>query len=66
MPDGHLGRWPPGTVLGIQDEGCQVAVRQGSLLLTQVQLQGEEIISGKALMRKHGLEAGIRLGEGQA
>jgi methionyl-tRNA formyltransferase len=66
MPDGHLGRWPPGTVLGIQDEGCQVAVRQGSLLLTQVQLQGDEIISGEALIRKHGLEAGMRLGEEQA
>jgi methionyl-tRNA formyltransferase len=65
-PDGKVGRWPPGTILGTQDEGCQVATRRGSLLLTQVQLQGEEIISGKALMRKHGLKAGMRLGEGQA
>ena len=66
LPDENVGRSPPGTILGTQDEGCQVATRQGSLLLTQVQFQGEEIISGKALMRKHGLEAGMRLGEEQA
>jgi methionyl-tRNA formyltransferase len=65
-PDGHLGRWPPGTILGTQHEGCQVAARQGALLLTQVQLPGEGIISGAALMRRHGLETGMRLGEEQA
>jgi methionyl-tRNA formyltransferase len=63
MPDGTSGKGPPGTILGTYDEGCLVATREGHLLLTQVQLQGEEVIPGAALMRRYGLETGMRLGE---
>lgn len=66
MQEGSSGKWPPGTILGVQDAGCQVATRESSLLLTQVQLQGEEVITGEALMRRYGLETGMRLGEEQA
>jgi methionyl-tRNA formyltransferase len=66
VQDDHSGKWPSGTILGAHDTGCLVATRQGSLLLIQVQLQGEELLSGEALMRKHKLEMGIRLGEEQA
>jgi methionyl-tRNA formyltransferase len=66
MHENTRGKWPPGTILGAQDEGCRVATREGQLLLTQVQLQGEALITGQALMRRYGLETGMRLGEEQA
>jgi methionyl-tRNA formyltransferase len=62
---GHA-QWGPGTILGTRDGGCLVATRQDALLLTRVQFQGEEVVSGEMWMRKHGLEAGMRLGEGPA
>jgi methionyl-tRNA formyltransferase len=62
--NGASDRWPPGTILGVQDGGCLVATGRGQLLLTQVQLQGEEVISGDAWFRTCGLETGTRLGEG--
>jgi methionyl-tRNA formyltransferase len=66
MQDASSDKWPSGTVLGTHHDGCQVATREGHLLLTQVQLQGEEAIPGEALMRRYGLEPGMRLGEEQA
>lgn len=56
----------PGVLLGCQDDGCVVATGEGNLLLTQVQVQGEEMRSGEALVRKYGLGAGDRLGEEHA
>jgi methionyl-tRNA formyltransferase len=53
----------PGTILSAEGDGCLVATGQGALLLTQVQMWGEEVVSGAALMRQHGLETGMRLGE---
>jgi methionyl-tRNA formyltransferase len=53
----------PGTMLGVRDRGCLVATGQGHLLLTQVQRQGEEMLSGEAFMDRYGLSIGDRLGE---
>jgi methionyl-tRNA formyltransferase len=53
----------PGMILGCQDEGCLVSTGEGTLLLTQVQMQGEEMLSGESLMCRHGLGVGSRLGE---
>ena len=64
IPEGTGERWPPGTILSVQQGGCLVATGDGHLLLTQLQLQGEEAISGDALLRRYGIEAGMRLGEG--
>jgi methionyl-tRNA formyltransferase len=63
MQDDAGTRWPPGTILGTREGGCLVATGTGHLLLTQVQLQGEEVMSGDAWQRRYGLEAGTRLGE---
>jgi methionyl-tRNA formyltransferase len=60
---GESGRIP-GTILGVRDGGCLVATGEGNLLLTQIQLQGEEMLSGEAFVDKHGLGVGDRLGEG--
>jgi methionyl-tRNA formyltransferase len=59
-------RRPPGTILGLPHGGCLVATGEGPLLLTQVQLEGEEGIAGDALLRRYGLETGVRLGEDSA
>jgi methionyl-tRNA formyltransferase len=56
-------RWIPGTILGVRDGGCMVATGEGELLLTRVQWQGEEMLSGGAFVDKHGLSIGDRLGE---
>jgi methionyl-tRNA formyltransferase len=56
-------RCPPGTILGAHEGGCLVATGEGHLLLTQVQLQGEEVISGDAWLRRYGVDMGARLGE---
>jgi methionyl-tRNA formyltransferase len=56
-------RWPPGTVLGAQHGGCLVATGKGHLLLTQVQLQGQEVLTGDTWFRSGGVAAGTRLGE---
>jgi methionyl-tRNA formyltransferase len=66
IQDGAGERWPPGTILGVQDGGCLVATGRGHLLLTQVQLQGEEVISGEAWFHRCGLDTWTRLGEEQA
>jgi methionyl-tRNA formyltransferase len=58
------GGWIPGTILGVRDGSCLVATGEGELLLTRVQLQGEEMLSGGAFVDKHGLSIGDRLGEG--
>jgi methionyl-tRNA formyltransferase len=60
---GESGRIP-GTILGVRDGGCLVATGEGNLLLTQMQLQGEEMLSGEAFVDKHGLGIGERLREG--
>jgi methionyl-tRNA formyltransferase len=57
---------PPGVILGCQGEGCLVATGEGNLLLTQVQVQGEEMLAGAALVRTYGLGMGGRLGEEDA
>jgi methionyl-tRNA formyltransferase len=59
-------RRSPGTILGAYEGGCLVATGKGYLLLTQVQLQGEEVSAGDAWLRRSGLEMGTRLGEEQA
>jgi methionyl-tRNA formyltransferase len=56
--------WIPGTILGVRDGACLVATGEGNLLLTQMQWQGEEMLSGEAFVDKHGLGLGDRLGEG--
>jgi methionyl-tRNA formyltransferase len=56
-------RWPPGTILGAQNGGCLIATGAGHLLLTQVQLQGEEMMTGDTWFRSGGVEAGAQLGE---
>jgi methionyl-tRNA formyltransferase len=66
VQDGVGARWPAGTILGTYEGGCLVATGKGHLLLTQVQLQGEEVISGDTWLSRCGLKAGIRLGEEQA
>jgi methionyl-tRNA formyltransferase len=55
--------WLPGTVVGVHDGGCLVAAGKGHLLLTQVQLEGEEVVSGDAWFHRCGLAKGTRLGE---
>jgi methionyl-tRNA formyltransferase len=57
-------RWPPGTIVGVHNGGCLVATGEGHLLLTQVQVEGKEVISGEMWFRRAGVEAGMRLGEG--
>jgi methionyl-tRNA formyltransferase len=66
IQDSAGGGWLPGTILGSQPGGCLVATGDGQLLLTQVQLEGEEMISGDTWHCRSGLEPGTRLGEEQA
>ncbi|HSF31006.1 MAG TPA: formyltransferase [Candidatus Tectomicrobia bacterium] len=63
IQNGAGERQPPGTILGTHEGGCLVATGQGSLLLTQVQLQGEEVTAGEAWFCRYGLATGTRLGE---
>ena len=63
-PDSAGVRWPSGTVVGAQHGGCLVATGEGLLLLTQVQGEGNEVISGETWLRRAGVEVGMRLGEG--
>jgi methionyl-tRNA formyltransferase len=56
--------WPPGTIVGVQNGGCRVATGEGHLLLTLVQGEGEEVISGETWCHRAGVGAGMRLGEG--
>jgi methionyl-tRNA formyltransferase len=63
IQDGAGGRWPPGTILGSENEGCLIATGAGHLLLTQVQRQGEEVMTGDTWFRSGGVEVGTRLGE---
>jgi methionyl-tRNA formyltransferase len=55
-------RWPAGTVVGAQQEGCLVATGEGQLLLTEVQGDGEGVMSGAAWFHRAGVEAGMPLG----
>jgi methionyl-tRNA formyltransferase len=66
VQDGIDERWPTGTILGTRAGGCLIATGKDRLLLTKVQLQGEEVVSGDTWLRRHGLEVGTRLGEEQA
>jgi methionyl-tRNA formyltransferase len=66
IQEGTGERRPPGTILGPHEGGCLVATGKGSLLLTRVQLQGEEVIAGDTWFRRYGLEMGTRLGGEQA
>jgi methionyl-tRNA formyltransferase len=66
IQDGAGERWPPGTILGTHAAGCLVATGKDHLLLTRVQLQGEEASSGAAWLGRYGLEMGARLGEERA
>jgi methionyl-tRNA formyltransferase len=64
IPDGAGARWPPGTVVGVQNGGCLVATGDGHLLLTHVQVEGEEMISGATWFYGSGAQVGMRLGAG--
>jgi methionyl-tRNA formyltransferase len=64
IPDSPGERWPPGSIVGAQNGGCLVATGEGYLLLTQVQVDGEGVISGETWFRRAGVEAGMQLGEG--
>jgi methionyl-tRNA formyltransferase len=64
IPDSPGERWPPGSIVGAQNGGCLVATGEGYLLLTQVQVDGEGVISGETWFRRAGVKAGMRLGEG--
>ena len=63
IPDGTRAQWPPGTILGAHHGGCLVATGEGHLLLTRVQGEDEEVISGETWFRRSGVEVGMRLGE---
>jgi methionyl-tRNA formyltransferase len=64
IPDSADEPWLPGTIVGVHNGGCLVATGEGHLLLTQVQVEGEEVISGEMWLRRSGVESGMRLGEG--
>ncbi len=64
IPDSADKPWLPGTIVGVHNGGCLVATGEGHLLLTQVQVEGEEVISGEMWLRRSGVESGMRLGEG--
>jgi methionyl-tRNA formyltransferase len=66
IPDSIGARWPPGTIVGVQQGGCLVATGEDHLLLTQVQGEGEELMSGATWFHRAGVEAGMRLGEGSS
>jgi methionyl-tRNA formyltransferase len=57
------GGGPPGTIAGLQNGGCLVACGVSHLLLTQVQVEGHEVVSGATWFRRSGLKIGMRLGE---
>jgi methionyl-tRNA formyltransferase len=63
LADRAGGGGPPGTIVGLQNGGCLVACGVGHLLLTQVQVEGDEVISGTMWLQRSGLEIGMRLGE---
>jgi UDP-4-amino-4-deoxy-L-arabinose formyltransferase/UDP-glucuronic acid dehydrogenase (UDP-4-keto-hexauronic acid decarboxylating) len=63
MPDSTGVRWPPGTIIGLQQGGCLVATGKGQLLLTRVQAEADEMMCGEMWLRKAGVVAGMRLGE---
>jgi methionyl-tRNA formyltransferase len=63
MPDSVGEQCLPGTVVGVHEHGCLVAAGEGHLLLTQVQLEGGEVVSGDVWFRSCGLTRGTRLGE---
>jgi methionyl-tRNA formyltransferase len=62
----HAGGEAPGTILGVRGTGCAVATGSGTLLLTQVQWQGEAAQSGAAFVRSYRVGIGERLGEEEA
>jgi methionyl-tRNA formyltransferase len=63
LQDGAGARRPPGTILGSHNGGCLIATGSGHLLLTQVQPQGEAVITGDTWFRSGGVAVGMRLGE---
>ncbi len=54
---------PPGTIVAVREGGVTVATGQSSLLLTLLQSDGEEALTGEAWARRHQLTIGARLGE---
>ncbi|MBI3078663.1 MAG: methionyl-tRNA formyltransferase [Deltaproteobacteria bacterium] len=57
-----LDQQVPGTVLGAGDEGISVATGQGTLLLTEVQLEGRRRMRAAEFLQGHRIPAGIVLG----
>jgi methionyl-tRNA formyltransferase len=53
----------PGTIVGSQGKGCYTATGEGCLLLTQVQLQKEEVMPGDVLICRYELQIGMQLRE---
>jgi methionyl-tRNA formyltransferase len=64
VPDSTGAQWLPWTIVGAEPGGCLVSTGEGHLLLTQVQCEGEELLSGETWFHRAGVEAGMRLGEG--
>ena len=53
MLDGVDLEVPPGTVVGLTDEGLEVACGSGVLVLQQVQLAGGKPMPAEAFARAH-------------
>ncbi len=57
------GEGLPGEIIGITDEGIEVATGKGSLILTEIQLENRKRMKAKDFLRGHPLSPGIRLGK---
>lgn len=53
----------PGEILGMTSEGLEVACQPGTLLLTELQLEGKKRMDATAFLAGHPLQKGQRLGE---
>lgn len=53
---------PCGTILNISDAGILVSVRQGTILLTEIQFDSSKRMAVKDYLRGHEMQAGIVLG----
>lgn len=49
---------PPGAVVAVEDGGIRVATGRGHLLVTSLQLEGEEELDGASFARRHALTPG--------
>lgn len=52
---------PPGTVLGLREEGVGVAAADGTVILTEVQAEGGRRLEARSFWRGHPLPWGTRL-----